>query len=241
MAALELPRLADAVEGMTAPEAIRWAVDRFHPRMAFASSFGAEDIVVTDLLIRVQGTARIFTLDTGRLHEETHEVARRIRQRYGIAIESRFPDSGDVERLVGEKGPFSFRESVANRKECCEIRKVAPLRRALSGLDLWMTGLRRGQAATRAGVRKLEWDETFGLLKLNPIADWSEERVWDHIREHDLPHNALHDRGFASIGCAPCTRAVAPGEDRRSGRWWWESPEQKECGLHPEWREGDLR
>lgn len=236
-----LPNLVDIVEGWSAEEAIRWAVDRFHPRAAFASSFGAEDVVVTDLLLRARSDARIFMLDTGRLHEETHDVVQRIRDRYGIAIETYFPDRDAVEHLVREKGPFSFRRSVASRKECCGIRKVAPLAAALGGLDLWMTGLRRGQSVTRAAVRKLEWDEAFGLLKLNPIADWSEERVWDYIRANDLPYNALHDRGFPSVGCAPCTRAVGPGEDIRSGRWWWESPEHRECGLHPEGREGDSR
>ena len=239
--AIELPNIVDAVEAMAAAEAIRWAVETFHPNMAFASSFGAEDVVVTDLLLRERADARIVTLDTGRLPEETHEVAQRIRERYGIAIETRFPDRSAVQRLSREKGPFSFRQSVSARIECCEIRKVAPLRKVLVGLDLWITGLRRGQAASRVAVRKLEWDETFGLLKLNPIADWSEERVWDYIRAHDLPYNALHDRGYRSIGCAPCTRAVGPGEDIRSGRWWWESPEHKECGLHPETPQGDIQ
>ncbi len=240
-AGIDLPRLVEAAEGWSAEDAIRWAVDHFHPRAAFASSFGAEDVVVTDLLLRARTDARIFTLDTGRLNEETHEVALRIRERYGIAIETFFPDRDAVERLLSEKGPFSFRESVSHRKECCEIRKVAPLRRALAGLDLWITGLRRGQAVTRVGVPKLEWDEEFSVLKLNPIADWSEERVWDYIRANDLPYNALHDRGFPSIGCAPCTRAVGPGEDIRAGRWWWELPEHRECGIHVNRREGETR
>jgi phosphoadenosine phosphosulfate reductase len=238
-ARLDLPLLADIVEAMAAPEAIRWALDNYHPRAAFASSFGAEDVVVTDLLLRERPDARIITLDTGRLHEETHDVAQRVRERYGVAIETHCPDRATVERLVREKGPFSFRRSVADRKECCEIRKVAPLRAALHGLELWITGVRRGQAATRSAVRRLEWDDHFGLLKLNPIADWNEEQVWAYIHANDLPYNALHDRGFPSIGCAPCTRAVRPGEDLRAGRWWWESPERKECGLHPETRAGD--
>jgi phosphoadenosine phosphosulfate reductase len=165
-------------------------------------------------------------------------VAQRIRERYDIEIETFFPESDAVEGLVRAKGAFSFRESVANRKECCAIRKVAPLTRALAGLDVWITGLRRDQGQTRALVQRLEWDQAFGLLKLNPLVDWSEERVWDYIRANDLPYNALHDRGFPSVGCAPCTRAVQPGEDIRSGRWWWESPEQKECGLHGPRREG---
>ena len=223
---------ADRVEAMNAGDAVRWALERHHPRIAFASSFGAEDVVVTDLLLRQRPDARIFTLDTGRLPEETHDVAARQRARYGATIETFFPERGAVEALLRDKGPLSFRDSVENRKECCEIRKVEPLRRALAGLDLWITGLRREQAVTRATVRKLEWDDAFNLLKLNPIADWSEDQVWEYIRAHDLPYNALHDRGFRSIGCAPCTRAVAPGDDVRSGRWWWEIPEHKECGLH---------
>jgi phosphoadenosine phosphosulfate reductase len=238
-AAFDLRRAADEVEAMTAGEAIRWALDRFHPRAALASSFGAEDVVVTDLMLAERADARIFTIDTGRLHEETHDVASRIRTRYGISIETFFPDRDGVERLVREKGPLSFRTSIDDRKECCELRKVVPLRRALAGLDLWITGLRRGQSPTRAAVSKLEWDEAFGLLKLNPIADWSEERVWEHVRANDLPYNALHDRGFRSIGCAPCTRAVAAGDDVRSGRWWWESQESRECGLHARPRQGE--
>lgn len=236
----DLRLLSEIVEAMQADEAIRWALDNYHPRAAFASSFGAEDVVVGDMVLSVRPEARIFTLDTGRLHEETHEVADRVRERYGVAIETHFPDRGSVERLMREKGPFSFRASVDNRKECCEIRKIAPLRAALHGLELWITGLRREQSMTRTAVRRLEWDETFGLLKLNPIADWTSDQVWDYIRAHDLPYNALHDRGFPSIGCAPCTRAVRPGEDVRSGRWWWEAPEGKECGLHRHRRAGDF-
>ena len=236
---IDLPRLALLVEAMSAEEAIGWALNAYHPRAALASSFGVEDIVVTDLLIRQRSDARVFTLDTGRLHEETHELAERARARFGVRIETHVPERDAVERLVREKGSFSFRLSVANRKECCGIRKVEPLRRALADLDLWITGLRRGQGAARTEVRKLEWDDTFGLLKLNPIADWSDERVWTHVRSNDLPYNVLHDRGFPSIGCAPCTRAVAPGGDLRSGRWWWETAEQKECGLHVRRGEGE--
>jgi phosphoadenosine phosphosulfate reductase len=175
--------------------------------------------------------SRIFTLDTGAC-EETYEVAERIRKRYGITIEGFFPAQQAIEELERTKGLFSFRDSIEARKECCGNRKLEPLRRALTGLDLWITGLRREQNVTRAAVAKLEADEVFGLLKLNPLAEWTEQQVWEHIRAHDLPYNALHDRGFPSIGCAPCTRAVAPGEDARAGRWWWELPESKECGLH---------
>jgi phosphoadenosine phosphosulfate reductase len=215
----------------TAPDALIWA-GRFRPRLAFASSFGADDVVVIDLLARTIPDVRIVTLDTGRLHEETYEVMERIRRRYGMKIEAFFPEHDAVERLEKEKGWYSFRDSIESRVECCRIRKVEPLRRALAGLDAWITGLRRGQAVTRTAVAKVERDATFGLVKINPLADWTEEQVWDHIRRHDVPYSALHDRGFPSIGCAPCTRAVRPGEDARAGRWWWEQPAQKECGLH---------
>ena len=227
------PPVAAHVAEMPAEAAIRWALDRFHPRIAFASSFGAEDVVVIDMLMKVRVDARIFTLDTGRLHEETYDLMERVRRRYGITIECHFPERERVEALVREKGLHSFRLGLADRKECCAIRKVEPLRRALHGLHAWISGLRRDQAVTRGALRKLETDALVpGLVKLNPLADWSHDDVWRYIRANDLPYNALHDRGFPSIGCAPCTRAVADGEDVRAGRWWWELPEQKECGLH---------
>jgi phosphoadenosine phosphosulfate reductase len=213
-------------------DTLRWALDRFHPRIAFASSFGAEDVVVIDLLARVRPDARIFTLDTGRLPEETYDVMERIRRRYGVAIETQCPDRVALETLERGKGYFSFRESIDARKECCRVRKVEPLRRALHGLEAWITGLRRAQSVTRTGVEKIEPDAQFGLVKVNPLADWSEQEVWDYVRAHDVPYNALHDRGYPSIGCAPCTRAIQPGEDARAGRWWWEQPAEKECGLH---------
>jgi phosphoadenosine phosphosulfate reductase len=176
---------------------------------------------------------RVFALDTGRLHPETYEVMEEVRRRYGVRIESYFPERESVEALVREKGLFSFRLSVAERKECCAIRKVEPLRRALQGRAAWVTGLRREQSVTRADVEVLEMDEAHGgIAKLNPLAAWSEAQVWEYARAHRVPTNVLHARGFPSIGCAPCTRAIAPGEDPRAGRWWWEAPEHKECGLH---------
>jgi len=237
----EKTEVLQGLETRTSQEVLRWALDRFHPRIAFASSFSAEDVVVIDMLARIRRDVRIFTLDTGRLHEETYEVMERIRARYGVALEVFFPDREAVERLEREKGFFSFRESIENRKECCRIRKVEPLRRALAGLDLWITGLRRDQAVTRGAIHKLEIDEAFGLLKLNPLADWSLGEVWNYIRENGVPYHALHDRGFPSIGCAPCTRPVHPGEEARAGRWWWELPGQKECGLHSEPRSWEGR
>lgn len=227
------PEILDRIEGHSAEEVLAFAHERFGDRIAFASSFGAEDVVVIDLIARHAPGLRIFTLDTGRLHEETYDVMERIRRRYGLRIESFFPERQTVETLERDKGYYSFRESLDNRKECCRIRKVEPLGRALKTLDAWITGLRREQAVTRTSVSKLQLDESNpGLWKLNPLADWTQEQVWSHIRDHDVPFNALHDRDFPSIGCSPCTRAVLPGQDVRAGRWWWETPEQKECGLH---------
>lgn len=225
---------AKELESQRAEEVLRWGLDHFS-RIALAASFGAEDVAVIDLLSRVdpEHRVKIFTLDTGRLNEETYEVIEQIRRKYGVSITSYFPDRTAVERLETEKGFYSFRESVENRKECCGIRKVEPLNRALSGLDAWITGLRREQAVTRTGLAKVETDTAHGgIAKINPIADWTMQQVWDTIREHQVPYNRLHDQGFPSIGCAPCTRAIRPGEDVRAGRWWWELPEHKECGLH---------
>lgn len=229
----EAADLITKTEAKSAQEVLAWALERFHPRLAFASSFGVEDVVVIDMIARIRKDARIFTLDTGRLHEETYEVMEAIRKRYGVTIESYFPERVAVETLERAKGLYSFRESIQNRKECCTIRKVEPLNRALSGLDAWISGLRRDQAVTRGAVTKLEVDEAHpGLYKINPIADWTVEQVWAYVKENDVPYNGLHDRGFPSIGCSPCTRPIAAGEDIRAGRWWWELPEQKECGLH---------
>ncbi len=232
----ELAEVSREQEERTPEEILRWAIDTFSPDIALASSFGAEDVLLIDLLSRVAPGVRVFTLDTGRLPEETYDLMDRIRNRYGIAIDSYFPDREAVQRLEREKGFYSFRESIENRKECCSIRKVEPLRRALGGLQAWMTGLRRDQAVTRTETGAVEWDEANGLVKVNPLVEWNNEQVWDYIRAHDVPYNSLHDRDYPSIGCAPCTRAVQPGEDIRAGRWWWENPENKECGLHEQSR-----
>ena len=229
----EVQELATRFEGKDPETVIRWALERFHPRIALATSLQAEEMVILDIAWRMNPGVRVFTLDTGRLHEETYMVMERIREKYGISVESHFPNREAVEALEREKGFYSFRQSVEERKYCCGIRKIEPLGRALNGLDAWMTGLRREQAVTRGTVGKVETDESHGgIIKVNPLTDWSGEQVWDYIRAHDVPYNALHDIGFPSIGCAPCTRAVKPGEDIRAGRWWWELPESKECGLH---------
>ncbi|HQT98655.1 MAG TPA: phosphoadenylyl-sulfate reductase [Thermodesulfobacteriota bacterium] len=216
------------------PEAvIRWALSEFHPGIALASSFSMEDIVLIAMMADVRSDARIFALDTGRLHEETYETAEAVRRMLGVRVEWRFPSMAAVEELERSKGLFSFRESLENRHECCRIRKVEPLSRALSGLRAWVTGQRREQAVTRRTLPVVEIDEGHGkILKLNPLAGWTEQEVKEYVRKRGLPVNRLHDMGYPSIGCAPCTRPVAPGEDPRAGRWWWERPEQKECGLH---------
>lgn len=229
----EVDLIAEQMESRGAEQVLRWAVESFSPKIAFSSSFSAEDVVVIDLLSRIKPQVTVFTLDTGRLPEETYEVMDRIRERYRIEIVSTFPKREAVEKLEREKGFYSFRQSIENRKECCAIRKVEPLNRALAGLEAWITGLRREQALTRTQLSKVELDPAHGgIAKVNPLADWTTEQVWDHIRKARVPYNKLHDQNFPSIGCAPCTRAVRPGEDIRAGRWWWELPGQKECGLH---------
>jgi len=221
--------LADA----PAEAILAWADAELADAAAIASSFGVEDVVLIDLASRHAPRLGVFTLDTGRLPPETYDVMEQVRRRYDIRIETYFPDRAPVEALENEKGFFSFRRSVEERKECCAIRKLEPLARALRGKKAWVTGLRREQSVTRADVKLVEVDEAHGgILKLNPLARWTEAQVWRYARDRSLPVNALHERGYPSIGCAPCTRAVAPGEDVRAGRWWWESPEHKECGLH---------
>ena len=220
--------------GASAPqEVLKWALEEFGNEVSLACSFGAEDVVLVDMLAKLTPNARIFVLDTGRLHQETYDVMDLCRARYGVRFEIYTPDTSDLQALISEKGPNSFYASIGNRKECCQIRKVEPLKRALMGHRAWITGLRRQQAVTRHRLPKIDIDlENGGIKKLSPLADWTEHQVWDYIKANHVPYNALHDAGFPSIGCAPCTRAVQPGEDVRAGRWWWESPEHKECGLH---------
>lgn len=233
MTSSEIDSLNKEFEKASAVAFLQWALKRFSPKIALASSFGAEDVVLIDILAKLDPTVRIFTLDTGRLNEETYKVMEAVRRKYGLRIEVYFPDAAKVEALERAKGFYSFRESIDNRKECCAIRKVEPLKRALAGLDAWITGLRRDQSVTRTDVKKLELDEAHGgIVKLCPLADWTEEDVWNYVKKNGVPYNRLHDAGYPSIGCAPCTRAVKPGEDVRAGRWWWESADHKECGLH---------
>ena len=198
----------------------------------FASSLGAEDMVLTDLILKSQLPISIFSLDTGRLPAETHELMGAVEKRYGHKLTIFFPRADDVETYVRNQGINAFRDSVTLRKACCAIRKVEPLRRALAGKRAWITGLRAQQAATRDALPLREYDAGNGLEKFNPLAGWTEKEIWTYIRQNVVPYNALHDKFYPSIGCAPCTRALSPGEDIRAGRWWWESPESKECGLH---------
>ena len=218
-------RVADTVTRL------RDIASRYAPAV-LASSFGAEDMVLIDLIARHALPIGIFTLDTGRLPEETLALIERTRERYNMPVVVYAPDTRRLEAFVGENGVNAFYRSVELRKECCVVRKTEPLKRALAGKGAWITGLRRAQSASREAVAFEEVDSVHGIPKFNPLADWSTDDVWQYLRDHRVPYNALHDRGFPSIGCAPCTRAVAPGEDIRAGRWWWEAEEHKECGLH---------
>lgn len=198
----------------------------------FASSLAAEDMVLTDLILRNQLNIGIFSLETGRLHAETLGMLDAVKNTYGTAITLFKPETAAVDAYVQQHGLNAFYDSVEMRKECCRIRKVEPLNRALAGNKAWVTGQRRAQAATRTELAVQEDDIAHGMQKFNPLADWSEEDVWHYIRSNQVPYNPLHDKGYPSIGCEPCTRAIQPGEDVRAGRWWWENPESKECGLH---------
>jgi phosphoadenosine phosphosulfate reductase len=211
------------------------ALREYGPNLAISFS-GAEDVVLVDMASKLGGRYAVFTLDTGRLHRETYEFLERVRERYGVTVEAFFPQADAVEKLVREKGLFSFYKD--GHKECCGIRKVEPLVRALASRDAWVTGQRKDQSpGTRAEVPVVQVDTTFGsekrgLVKFNPLANWTSKQVWQYIREHDVPYNGLHDRGYVSIGCEPCTRPVNPGQHEREGRWWWEEATMKECGLH---------
>ncbi|MEI8032957.1 MAG: phosphoadenylyl-sulfate reductase [Chlorobiaceae bacterium] len=229
----QIESLNRELEGKSPQEILRCGVETFGASgCALASSFGAEDQVIADILYTENLQVPLFTLDTGRLHQETYNVLDATRLRYGLQIEVLFPEREAVEKMVSSHGPNLFYESVERRRECCRVRKIEPLKRKLSTLTAWICGLRREQSVTRTAVAPIEWDAAFSLYKINPLAEASEEWVWEYIRQHSVPYNALHDEGFPSIGCAPCTRAVKPGEDVRAGRWWWEMAEHRECGLH---------
>ncbi len=216
----------------TAEEILEYFLKKFSEKIVLASSLGLEDQVLTDMALNIDPSAKIFFIDTGRHYQETYDVASETMKRYSMQYEVYFPDTEEVEKMMKTAGPNSFYESLELRKKCCEIRKIKPLLRALKNRKAWITGLRRDQGITRANIEKIEWDNAHNIIKINPIAQWTIDMVWDYIKKRDVPYNRLHKNGFPSIGCLPCTRAVANGGDIRSGRWWWESPEHKECGLH---------
>ncbi len=227
---MSLEETRNNLDQLSGQEGLCWVAGNFR-KAKFASSFGEEDQVITHL-IASQGLAiDIFTLDTGRLFQETYDLIELTRRTYKIEIDVLFPDYTEVEKYVKTKGVNGFYDSVENRKECCSIRKIHPLNRALAGADIWITGLRKSQSANRQLMQKVEWSPEYNLIKYNPLFDWSDEDMRQYIDLHKVPVNTLHKKGFASIGCAPCTRAIAPGEDLRAGRWWWEGT-ARECGLH---------
>ena len=227
------PELSASVTARTSEvEALLAAITHDFGPATFANSLGAEDMVLTDLILKARLPIDIFSIDTGRLPPETYELMGDVEKHYGLKLMIFFPRADDVETYVRNQGINAFRDSVTLRKACCAIRKVEPLQRALAGKRAWITGLRAQQAATRDGLPLREYDAGNGLAKFNPLAEWTEKEVWTYIRQNAVPYNALHDKFYPSIGCAPCTRAISPGEDIRAGRWWWESPESKECGLH---------
>ena len=216
----------------SAQEVVGYFLKAYQGRIALSSSLSIEDQTLTDIIVAQDKNTRIFTLDTGRLFPETYQLIEKTNMTYGIKIEVFFPDYHEVQRMVREEGINLFYNSVESRHRCCQIRKLEPLKRAFHGLDVWICGLRREQSITRQDMQVVEWDEMHQLIKVNPLISWTEQQVWEYIRKHSVPYNKLHDRGYPSIGCEPCTRAVQPGEDVRSGRWWWESPDHRECGLH---------
>jgi len=216
----------------TAEELLRDFLTEYKGKIALSSSLGLEDQVLTNMICRIDKHIKIFTLDTGRLFPETYDLIHRTNQKYGIKMQVYFPEASQVEEMVNEKGINLFYESIENRKQCCGIRKMVPLKRAFAGLDVWICGLRKDQSVTREKMKAIEWDETNALIKLNPLIDWTETQIRDYIKTNKVPYNPLHDKGFPSIGCQPCTRAIMEGEDIRAGRWWWENPDTKECGLH---------
>jgi len=224
--------LEKILKGKSILQKMDYLTGRYPGRVIFTTSFGYEDQVITDMIFGNDIAVEVVTLDTGRLFEETYKVLRSTREKYAKPVTVYFPPTGEVEKLMTEKGPFSFYESLENRKECCYIRKVIPLKRALKDNKIWITGLRASQSETRKELHEFEWDERNNIIKFNPLLDWSLEQVKEYIKKNNVPYNVLHDRGFVSIGCEPCTRAIKEGEDFRAGRWWWERNSGKECGLH---------
>ncbi|MEL7587899.1 MAG: phosphoadenylyl-sulfate reductase [Prolixibacteraceae bacterium] len=225
-------QLNNEFEGKEIVETLRELASRFEGKIVFTTSFGIEDQVVTDMIFKNDLPVKVVTLDTGRLFEETYKVYSRTLEQYQKPIYAYYPDAGHLEEFIAEKGPNSFYLSVENRKMCCHIRKVEPLRRALEGMACWITGIRASQSNNRENMEFFDWDDAFSIVKYNPLLKWELEDCREYVKTNHVPYNVLHDRGFVSIGCAPCTRAIQPGEDFRAGRWWWENNSKKECGLH---------
>jgi phosphoadenosine phosphosulfate reductase len=231
---LEAGEISVEFEGEEPQTVIEWAIERFAPRIAISTAFQIDGIAVLDMAYEIDPEIEVFSVDTGRLPEESYELIEQLRERYpGLNLVLLAPNAGHVERMVGKHGPNLFRSSVDERLLCCQVRKVLPLTKHLAGLDAWITGLRRDQWATRTNIRKVEIDHDHGaIVKLNPLAEWTEEEVWDYVRERELPVHPLYAQGYTSIGCAPCTRPIREGEAGRAGRWWWETNAPKECGVH---------
>ncbi|HLI51853.1 MAG TPA: phosphoadenylyl-sulfate reductase [Thermomicrobiaceae bacterium] len=225
--------IASRLEEAPPEEILRWAIGQFGQRLVITTSLQVEGMTILDMAWRLDPAIRVVTIDTGRLHHESHELMQLVRDRYQIPIEIYYPDAAELEAFVLSEGINSFYRDVSLRLRCCEIRKVKPLERALTAAAAWVTGQRRGQSPTRSQIRKVEIDRAHGgILKLNPLADWTAAQVWEYVREHDVPYNPLYERGFTSIGCEPCTRPTGAGEDPRAGRWWWETDVPKECGIN---------
>ena len=216
----------------TPHEILGFFLKQFSGKVALSTSLGLEDQVLTKMVASIDSSTKIFTLDTGRLFPETYDLIDRTSKKYGISIDVYFPNTEEIEEMVNTKGINLFYDSIENRKLCCNLRKLVPLARAMNGLEGWITGLRRDQSVTRKEMQLIEWDENNNMLKINPLINWTVNDVMGYIEAKGIPYNSLHDKGFASIGCQPCTRAIEPDEDIRAGRWWWEDPESKECGLH---------
>ncbi len=225
-------KLNDKLKGLSPEEILSFFLKDFDGEIGFSTSLGAEDQVITHMIADIDKSTPIFTLDTGRLFQETYELLYITENKYNIKITVYFPHSKQVEKMVNENGINLFYESVEKRKHCCFIRKTEPLKRAMHDLDAWICGLRRDQLASRQNSTIVEWDELHNILKINPLIYWTEKQVWDYIKNNNIPYNRLHDKGFPSIGCQPCTRAIKSGEGIRAGRWWWEMEGHKECGLH---------
>jgi len=219
---------------LSAQEILTWAIKNFHPELVLSCSFGGlSGMVLIDMAQKIEPSTRVFVLDTGRLPQETYNLIDRVRERYDLALEVVFPNAREVENLVRSQGMNGFYESVEKRKRCCAVRKVGPMNRALAGVNAWVSGLRWDQSTTRGDVKKVEIDDVHGgIIKVNPLVDWTGEQVEEYVKANNVPVNRLHSKGYPSVGCAPCSRAIGVGDDVRAGRWWWENPETKECGIH---------